>query len=152
MRHLSDPFQLRRHTRRHHRSPTVTVSPAGRDPRRGQKARINMTTLTLCLQPKSSRFCKEYRCFYWRSVSGNAWFAAPDRPPFSDPGHASRCVQERVQIIAKLLGWRSAWLDSCGLCCRSWPRKKHASSSLSLVNSIIAPSSRTFGIDLKSTH
>src|SRR6476659_5392393 len=34
-------FRLRRHTRRHHRSPTVGVSPVGRDPRRGQKARIN---------------------------------------------------------------------------------------------------------------
>src|SRR5438477_75206 len=26
-------FRLRRHTRRHHRSPTLAVSPAGRDPR-----------------------------------------------------------------------------------------------------------------------
>src|SRR5438477_1247869 len=39
--------------------------------RRGQKkARINMTTLTLCLQPKSSRFCKEYRASIGAAFQG----------------------------------------------------------------------------------
>src|SRR4029079_1021626 len=32
---ISRSFRLRRHTRRHHRSPTVALSPAGQDPRRG---------------------------------------------------------------------------------------------------------------------
>src|SRR5262245_12011446 len=45
---------LRRQTRRHHRSPTVAVSPAGRDPRRGKRRPHQPTTLTLCLQRKSS--------------------------------------------------------------------------------------------------
>jgi|SRR5262245_16620515 len=42
-------------------APQWRYRQRGRDLRRGQKARINATTLTLCLRRKSSRFCKEYR-------------------------------------------------------------------------------------------
>jgi len=34
-------FRLRRRTCRHHRSPTVALSPAGRDPRRGKRGHVN---------------------------------------------------------------------------------------------------------------
>ena len=52
-------LRLRRHMRRHRRSPTMAKSPAGRDPRPIGPA-STLTPMTLCLQQKSSRFCRKY--------------------------------------------------------------------------------------------
>jgi hypothetical protein len=72
---MTGSFRLRRHMRRHRRSPTVAKSPVGRD-LRAHRACVNTALRMLCLQRKSSPFCREIRAgrpsivFFLRSEWG----------------------------------------------------------------------------------
>src|SRR5207237_3796329 len=66
-----------------------------------QKGPHQPTTLTLCLQRKSSRFCKEYRGFYWRSVS---------RLRLGSPSRASPNSEVRVLPPQPTSNLLIAWL------------------------------------------
>jgi hypothetical protein len=72
-----------------------------------------MTTLTLCLQPKSSRFCKEYRASIGAAFRVKAWFAPPERLRIQPTSLVSVGLVRLAEIRAT---FPRVSLTSVGLC------------------------------------